>query len=267
MPTFGRQVLHTTGIPVMVLANLDDPIWKPGGITIDWSTVSAVAADTTLNDGTIIPNGQKGLEYGTILCAKDVQEVQTITITGTPTGGTYTVSGNSSTTVTIAYDASAATVQTALRALGGQYSGVVVSGSAGGPYTLTYPQGTGDVAQPTLGTNSLTGGTSPSVAFATSTAGSNTDTYGPYDSTATDGRQNLVRGYCFILNETVLQSGAFGFYQVPTDHPAVFDGGLVWKARLKVGGTNPTYINSGSGLQPAWTAFETAFPRISYAIG
>ena len=136
------------------------------------------------------------------------------------------MSGNSTTTATIAYNASAATVQTALRALGGQYSGVVVSGSAGGPYTPRTHRAP-VMAQPTLGTNSLTGGTSPSVAFATSTAGSNTDTYGPYDSTATDGRQNLVRGYCFILNETVLQSGAFGFYQVPTDHPAVFDGGLV----------------------------------------
>ena len=263
MSTYGRQVLNTTGIPVMVLANLDDPIWKAGGITIDWSLVSAVAADTTLNDGTIIPNGQKGLEYGTILCAKDTTEVQTLTISAT--GGTFTITANGNTTSAIAYNASAAAVQSAVRGLGGSYASVGVSGSAGGPYTFTYPTGSGDIAQPTT-TSSLTGG-SGTATFATTTAGANTGTYGPYDSTATDGRQNLSRGYCFILNETVLQSGALSFYQIPSDHPAVFDGGLVWKARLKVGGNNPSYINSGSGLQPTWSAFETAFPRISYAIG
>lgn len=262
MATYGRQVLATTGIPVMALADLSDVEWKAGGVTIDWSLITAVSSDTTLADGTVIPNGQKGIEFGTILCATEVQEVQTVTVTGSPTGGTYKLAGNSAVTATIAYNASAATFQSALRALGGSFAGVVVSGSAGGPYTLTYPVGAGDVAAPTLDTNSLTGGSSPSVSFATGTAGTNTGTYGPYDSAATDGRQSLNRGYCFILNESVLQVGAMGLAGVASDHPAVFDGGTVWKARLKVGGQNPTYL--GSGSQPSWSAFETAFPDIHY---
>jgi len=265
MPSFGRQVLNTTGIPVMALADLDRADWKPGGITLDWATISAVASDTTLSDGTVIPNGYKGLEFGTILCQKDTQEVQTITVNGSPTGGSYTVTGNGTTSAAIAYNAAATAVQTAIRALGGSYAQVAVTGSAGGPYTITFPIGSGDVTQLALGTNSLTGGSSPAPAFATSTAGAATGTYGPYDSTATDGRQNLARGFSFILNETVLQTSAQGIVGIATDNPAVFDGGLVWKARLKIGGNNAAWIG-GSGLQPTLSAFETAFPRIRYAL-
>lgn len=264
MPGYGRQTLSSTGIPVMALANLDDADWKPGGITIDWSTITAVSADTTLADGTVIPNGQKGIEFGTILCDIGVAEVQTVTVTGTPTGGSYTLSGNGNTTAAIAYNASAATVQAAIRALGGAYAAVNVTGAAGGPYTLTYERGTGDIAALTLGTNSLTGGTSPNVSFGTSTAGTGSGLFGPYDSAASDGRQTLARGHCFILNETVLQTGAAGLTGVASDHPAVFAGGLVWKARLKIGGVNPSYL--GSGTQPTVSAFETAFPDVQYAL-
>lgn len=264
MPSYGRQVLATTGNPVMTLALLDDADFKPGGITIDWSTITAVSADTTLADGTVIPNGQKGIEFGTILCDIGIAEVQTVTVTGTPTGGTYTLSGNGNTTAAIAYNAAAAAVQAAIRALGGAYAAVNVTGAAGGPYTLTYERGLGDVAQLTLGTNSLTGGTSPTVAFATSTAGTGSGLFGPYDSGASDGRQTLARGHCFILNESVLQTGAAGITGVASDNPAVFSGGLAWKARLKIGGVNPTYL--GGGNQPTVSAFETAFPDVQYAI-
>lgn len=264
MPSYGRQTFGSTGIPVMVLAELADADFKPGGITIDWATVTAVSADTTLADGTIIPSGQKGIEYGTILCDIGIAEVQTVTVTGTPTGGTFTLSGNGNTTPALAYNASAATVQAAVRALGGAYAAVNVTGAAGGPYTLTYERGLGDVAQLTLGTNGLTGGTSPNISFATSTAGTGSGLFGPYDSAASDGRQTLARGHCFILNETVLQTGAAGITGVASDNPAVFAGGLAWKARLKIGGVNPAYL--GGGNQPTVSAFETAFPDVQYAI-
>lgn len=68
MTTFGRNILlPSSGIPVMVSAD-GSPEWKTGGITIDWSTVTAVGADTPLADGLVIPNGQKGLQFGTVLC-------------------------------------------------------------------------------------------------------------------------------------------------------------------------------------------------------
>lgn len=89
--------------------------------------------------------------------------VQVVTITGTPTGGTFTLSGNGATTAAIAYNAAAATVQTAIRTLGGPFTLATVSGSAGGPYTVTL--GVGAVSpSPLTGSGALlTGGTAPAV--------------------------------------------------------------------------------------------------------
>lgn len=83
---------------------------------------------------------------------------QLATITGTPTGGTWTPYVNGLSAGTVAYNASAATLQTALRTV---LANVTVSGSAGGPYTITCPTGVPCVV--TLGANALTGGTAPSV--------------------------------------------------------------------------------------------------------
>jgi len=64
--------------------------------------------------------------------------VQTITLTAA-TGGTFTLTFEGETTSALAFDAAAAAVQTALRALAAiGATGVTVSGSAGGPYTVTF---------------------------------------------------------------------------------------------------------------------------------
>lgn len=86
--TYGRNTLGTTGYPVMALAS--DPakaLFKIAGVTIDWSTVTAVGADTTLPDGNTVLSGRKYLRYGQILTRANVAEVQTVTWTGGPTGG------------------------------------------------------------------------------------------------------------------------------------------------------------------------------------
>jgi hypothetical protein len=69
--------------------------------------------------------------------------VQTLTITGTPTGGTYTLSSGGNTT-TLAFNAANSTIQTAVRAWGGIYSNVTVTGT--GPFTLTFTAATSNVA-------------------------------------------------------------------------------------------------------------------------
>lgn len=94
-------------------------------------------------------------------------KVQVVTVTGSPTGGTFTLTGNGNETAAIAYNAAAATtVQTAVRALGGPFEAATVSGSAGGPYTVTLGASASGPAPLALGTNALTGGTSPSIAVA-----------------------------------------------------------------------------------------------------
>ncbi len=87
-----------------------------------------------------------------------------ITITGTPTGGTFTLSLNGSDTAPIAHNATGANIAAALNALSGVtgVSGITGSGSAGGPHTITLP-GAGHLTGDGSG---LTGGTSPSVTVA-----------------------------------------------------------------------------------------------------
>src|SRR5205814_8999512 len=104
-------------------------------------------------------------------------EVQTVTITGTPTGGTFTLAFLGRTTTAIAYNAVASAVQTALENLGVIGTGnVAVTGSAGGPYTVTFQASLGysNVAQLTA-TSALTGGTSPGVTVTTPTPGVSVD--------------------------------------------------------------------------------------------
>lgn len=102
-------------------------------------------------------------------------EVQSVAITGGPTGGTYTLSYSGQTTGAIVYNATATQVRTALAALSNIGTGNVTC--TGGPHpsspvevTFTGALAGTDVAQMTA-TGSLTGGTSPTVAVTTSTPG------------------------------------------------------------------------------------------------
>ncbi|MCA1220261.1 hypothetical protein [Streptomyces sp. 8L] len=103
-------------------------------------------------------------------------EVQTVTVTGSPTGGTYTLTFSGQTTAGIAYNATAAQVKTALEALSNVNSGDVnVTGGPhpGTPVVVTFAgQFAGDdVAQMTASGTNLTGGSTPAVTVATTSAG------------------------------------------------------------------------------------------------
>lgn len=102
-------------------------------------------------------------------------ESQTVTITGSPTGGSFTLTFNGQTTATILYNAVAATVQTALEGLSNISVGDVVVTGGPGPGTPYVVQFTGqyaatNVAQMTAA-HTFTGGTTPNVAVTTTTAG------------------------------------------------------------------------------------------------
>lgn len=98
-------------------------------------------------------------------------EVQKIAIQGTATGGTFTLTFAGQTTSSIAYNAGASTVSTALQALSSIGSGnVSVTGSAG-LWTVTFQ---GSMAKQNVdqltATSSLTGSASANVTIATTTA-------------------------------------------------------------------------------------------------
>lgn len=99
-------------------------------------------------------------------------EEQTVTVINSPSGGDFTLSFNGQTTDAIAYNASAATVQSELEGLANIKAGDVdVTGSDGGPWTVEF---TGDLAKTDVSllvaVSSLTG--APTAAAATSQAGS-----------------------------------------------------------------------------------------------
>jgi len=98
-------------------------------------------------------------------------EVQTVTISGAPTGGDFVLVFGGDATTDLAFNATASAVQSALEALPGIGAGnVAVAGSAGGPYTVTFVDAV-NVAALTASGASLTGGSSPSVTIATATQG------------------------------------------------------------------------------------------------
>jgi hypothetical protein len=108
-------------------------------------------------------------------------ELQQIALTGSPTGGTFTLTFGGQTTVAINWNDPASTVQTRLQALSsiGANNALVTGGP--GPATPWVVEFAGTMAKTaealiTLQTNSLTGGTSPSVAITRIVGGSGTYT-------------------------------------------------------------------------------------------
>jgi len=178
---------------------VDDQSWL--GSRHGVGEAQSVTLDTsTFTEAVHYPDGffKSGLALGRITAtgkygpyAGQTNEVQTVTISGSPTGGTFTLTYGGQTTAALAYNAAAADVQAALEALSNVGAGnVSVSGAAGGPYTVTFKGVLGgtDVSQMTAA-DSLTGGTDPSVAVSTTTAG------GANPGTS-DGRETLA-GFLF----------------------------------------------------------------------
>ena len=124
-----------------------------------------------------IKEGQEKFLKNTFHKVVGVNEEQLLTVTGSPAGGTFKLTAEGQETVSIAYNAAAATVTSALETLSTIGSGnVSTTGSAGGPWTVEW---IGDLAATpiplmTLSTNALTGGSSPSVTIAQTTNGAGT---------------------------------------------------------------------------------------------
>jgi hypothetical protein len=255
MSTYGQTLVASVGRSVRVSAD-GKPEVKQGGITIDWSVIAAAGSDSTFDDGFQIKSGEKVLQRGQVMTRITAGEINTATITGAPTGGTFTLTVGGQTTSAIAYNAAASAVQTALVALSTVGTGnATVTGSAGGPYTITFATGLGDITLTASGAG-LTGGTTPGVTIATTSAGGRTGLYGPFDSAAVDGRQTLTKGTTFILDNSVKEN------DLKSDHAGVaIYGGLLWKARVRAHLTTASLANG-----PLYSDLETALPRVQWCL-
>lgn len=135
------------------------------GVTASLNTIGT--ATNSIFDIVAGPAGTANASLVSIWPVNNGTGVQVATMGGSPTGGTFTLTYNSVATGTIAYNASAATVQAAINAVStAPVGGVTVTGSAGGPWTITFPAGLATKGMLTAQNGSLTGGTSPAVTLA-----------------------------------------------------------------------------------------------------
>ncbi|MEU6016977.1 hypothetical protein ABZ826_23880 [Streptomyces sp. NPDC047515] len=131
-----------------------------------------------------------------------VSEVQTVTVTGAPTGGTYTLTFSGQTTAGIPFNATAAQVKAALEALSNINPGDVLVSGGPHPGTAVVVTFAGqymgdDQPQMTASATGLTGGTTPAVTVATSTAGGG--------ASASDGTEVLAG---FLATESMFAPGS-----------------------------------------------------------
>jgi len=122
-------------------------------------------AMTSIAVGDVVVTGADGgpytLTWGGAVANSDVaevtgvagtDEVQTVTLPAdAPTGGTWSMDWDSEGPTAVAWNASAATIQTALEGYGTPVPGdILVTGAAGGPYTFTYAANLANSVQPDI---------------------------------------------------------------------------------------------------------------------
>lgn len=156
----------TVGVPIV-----------PGQITVEaiGLMVRRLELDGPVEAGRIVGASASGIvqQPSADTGVAPTNEVQTVTVTGSPTGGNFTLTFDGDETDDIAHNATAAVVKAALEALDSIGTGNVrVTGSAGGPWTVTFVNDLGgqNVAAMTA-TAALTGGSTPAVGVTTGTAG------------------------------------------------------------------------------------------------
>jgi hypothetical protein len=178
------------------------------------------ACETDVENFSMAPSATlaAGLIVGVVTATAN--DAQVITITGTPTGGTFTLSGTNPlngaafTTAAIAYNAAASAVASAVQAAlgygtitgsGGALPGAAVTVTASGTLAATpIPLMTGNIA-------GLTGGT-PALAVTRGTVGRRANTLAAYASGNSDGTQNpvgaLVYDYASDANGLIYKGSA-----------------------------------------------------------
>lgn len=274
-----ERATFTVTSPVAVLDQLSE-LW-PGKSGLN---TSLTATDP---DGSLLGNGSFDEEttianapddwivsvgtIGTTLKMTDY-EVQRITVTGTPSAGTYTVSwanqaSKTQTTAPLPYDASSADLQAALRDLDG-LDAIEVATSAGTTpnftHDITFTGVAGNLSQVTVA-NSTTGGTfTPS----TVSGGSANAFVGKAIEFDSDGSQlttinrlvslQPLKQYafnCFILADVVPAAGV-----ITIDLVDGIGGSVIADAQA----TNNSFTITCSGLSTSFAARNGAFrtPRV-----
>jgi hypothetical protein len=150
----------------------------PGAVTITFAGLLATGTQPVITVGSSTLTGAGSPSTNLVHTTPGARSanVQTLSVAGVPTGGTFTLSFGGQTTAAIPFNATSAQVQTALVALSSVAAGNVVC--AGGPLpatpvTITFAGTLAPGPQQVIavGTNGLTGGTTPAPSVANTTPG------------------------------------------------------------------------------------------------
>lgn len=166
----------------------------PVSYVVDYGDTRTAGARRTLGsifNGLSMGASRTGMDFGSNLLAKDLNTIpvlggitnerQTVTITGTPTGGAFTLSFAGRTLSAIPYNVTAAALQTLLDGVWGVNVLIASLGPLPGTgiaIDFTGPYGGRDIAPMTF-THTLTGGTSPTPVITTTTPGADASTLIP----------------------------------------------------------------------------------------
>ena len=202
-------------------------------ITLDGSAFLSLFADGIVPSGVALGKITATGLYGPY--GGNTNEVQTLTVDAT--SGTYTLTFDGETTAAIAEAATAAAVQSALEALSNINAGdVVVAGSAGGPYTITFTGQYAGVNVPLItATDVDLAGGGDTVGVVQTNAGG---------SAVSDGRETFVGHLAFTKNLNGTTAGTAGDVGA-----ALLRHGQIIVAKLPTGhGLDNAARNSRAGL-------------------
>ncbi len=283
---FGPKTIYDMGLGMPLSAD-GNPEYKVGGVTLDWNVFPANADTLLVADPTIAPTVNPSTTGGTIpagtynvgysyknangeTAISPLTPVVLTSSTSSLTASAPTLPPPS--TGTRWYITSNVTPAQANEFLQADvyYNNVSV--------TVFTNSGTTPVSSNTTGANTVlttqySGTTIPNdnvivpqglkyvpfglvLARITASGGAGTvGKYGPYDTGASDGRQTLTRGQCFFANYSTVQNDPHADYC-----PGVFEGGLIYIARVKV-------LSSGAFVNTWNSTIAAAFPRIRVVDG
>lgn len=218
--------------------------YKGYGVTPCWYPEQARTLAVQLTPGTYSAGAVLG-QCTTLTAANDVKTIET---TGTPTGGTFRLAFSGQVTAEIARNASAATVQAALEALSNIGTGNVTCTGGALPTAVVATFG-GKLANRkmpdiTLYSNSLTGGSSPSVTITNTTPGrTKGGAWSAYASGASDGTDiaRAVLQYDTVVDTFGKHTVAGGEWGESTSNAPVWTCGYFATADL--GGLDSDAVN------------------------
>lgn len=246
------QIISVDGAPAITSNRRFTTDMMTEMVMLDWGLTGSAASYRTLSSDGVTSDGIQGrAPRAYIVAPVGTNEQQRLQITGSPTGGTFRVAWNGETIPPVTFSAipwnvTADGLADALaQALGIEVGDVIVEETAARRFDITFTRRftSENVPQFSLQTNSLTGGTSPTVVPSTLVTGAPaivTDTVHPEIRWVYgDAEGDVQAGVQIQVYPRAVTLGPPSIVSTPPNQRGIVEGG----------GTNK---RKGSGVEPFW---------------